>query len=94
MLRSTLAHWRKNQLEAIRRVFHKFLSDDRARDYAAKIKQTAIEAEEIRLGMVHAQGRQEAARQAHGDTTAVHEETTGELERKIQHTMECLERRN
>ena len=93
-MRSTLAHWRKNQLEAVRRVFHKFLRDDRARDHAAKIKQTAVEAEEIRLGMVHAQGRQEAARSAHSDTTAVHNDTTGELERKIQHTMLCLERRN
>ena len=94
MLRSTLAHWRKNQLEAVRRVFHKFLSDDRARDHAAKIKQTTIEAEEIRLGMVHGQGRQEAARSAHRDTTATHNETKGELERKIQHTMQCMERRN
>jgi hypothetical protein len=44
--------------------------------------------------MVHAQGRQEAARSAHRDTTATHEETKGELERKIEHTMQCLERRN
>jgi len=94
VLRSTLAHYRKHQLEAVRRVFHKFLSDDRARDHAAKIKQTAVEAEEIRLGMVHAQGRQEAARSAHRDTTTAHDETKGELERKIQHTMECMERRN
>jgi hypothetical protein len=43
LLKRTLAHWRKNQLEAVRRVFRKFLSDSRAREHRGKIKQSMIE---------------------------------------------------
>lgn len=48
LLKRTLAHWRKSQLETVGRVFARFLSDDRRRERIAKIKQTIIESEELK----------------------------------------------
>ena len=53
LLKRTFEHMRRVQLESVRRVFNKFLSDERQAEMRAQIKQTMIEAEEISLSIKH-----------------------------------------
>ena len=47
IMKRTIEHYKKRYLEAVQRVFHKFLSDDRRRERLEQIKQTEIENHDI-----------------------------------------------
>lgn len=94
LLKRTFEHMRRNQLESVRRVFNKFLSDERRAEMRAQIKQTMIESEEIAQSIRYNEEMRQKHK-AHNKTEMTQEtQETDELERKIHHTMECMERRH
>jgi hypothetical protein len=94
VMKKTLDHYNRRYLEAISRVFLKFLSDERRKDRLADIHQTKIDCNDMETKIKFNRQKQEAHREKNqlfvGETEAASQET----ERKILHTMEVLERRN
>ena len=93
-MKKSLDHYKRRYLEAISRVFLKFLSDERRKDRLDEIHRTKIDINDLNTKIKFNKEKQEAHRAKNqlycGETGAA----SAEVERKILHTMEVLERRN
>jgi hypothetical protein len=92
-MRRSIEHFNKNYLASCQRVFLKFLSDDRRRQRIEEIKATEIQNTDLKLAIDYANKAQEEFRASQnlfvGETGCV----SAEMERKVLHTMETMERR-
>lgn len=94
VMKKSLDHYKRRSLESISRVFLKFLSDERRKDRLDEIHRAKIDINDLNTKIKFNMEKQDAHRAKNelfcGETGAASQE----VERKILHTMEVLERRN